>query len=67
MLDNVPRFRAKRLFNGEYVEGCLIMREFGCFVYILTDDNFNHMITDMHGNCNCKLIRVLEYSVEQIR
>lgn len=68
MIDKVPRFRAKKLSNGEYVEGCLIMSEGSYFAYILTDENFSHMTTDIHGDgdCNCKLIRVLDYSVEQI-
>lgn len=69
MIDKIPRFRAKRQSDGEYVEGCLIMREGSYFAYILTDENFAHMIIDIHGDgdCNCKLIRVLEHSVEQIR
>ena len=68
MLKNTPRFRAKRMTDGEYVEGSLLMQEGSCFVYILTDDNFNHMITDdLSGDCKCKLVRVLQYSVEQIR
>ena len=68
MLEKTPRFRGKRMTDGEYVEGCLIMREGSCFTYILTDDGFDHMFNDdLTGDCKCKLVRVLEYSVEQIR
>ena len=59
MLEKTPRFRAKRMTDGEYVEGCLIMHEGSPFTYILTDD--------LTGDCKCKLVRVLEHSVEQIR
>ena len=62
MIDKVPRFRAKRMTDGEYVEGCLIMSESSIFVYILTDENFGRMITDdLSGDCHCKLVRVLEH------
>lgn len=68
MLEKTPRFRAKRMTDGEYVEGCLIMREGSPFTYILTDDGFNYMITDdLTGDCKCKLVRVLGHSVEQIQ
>ena len=68
MLEKTPRFRAKRMTDGEYVEGCLIMHEGSPFTYILTDDGYNYMITDdLTGDCKCKLVRVLEYSVEQIQ
>ena len=68
MLEKTPRFRARRMTDGEYVEGCLIMREGGYFTYILTDDGFDHMFNDdLTGDCKCKLVRVLENSVEQIR
>lgn len=54
--------------DGEYVEGCLIMHEGSPFTYILTDDGFDHMFNnDLTGDCKCKLVRVLEHSVEQIR
>ena len=54
--------------DGEYVEGCLIMREGNPFTYILTDDGFNYMITDdLAGDCKCKLVRVMGNSVEQIQ
>lgn len=68
MIEKTPRFRARRMTDGEYVEGCLIMREGSCFTYILTDDGFNYMITDdLTGDCKCKLVRVLGHSVEQIQ
>lgn len=68
MLEKTPRFRAKRMTDGEYVEGCLIMHEGSPFTYILTDDGFNYMITDdLTGDCKCKLVRVLGHSVEQIQ
>lgn len=68
MLEKTPRFRARRITDGEYVEGCLIMREGSCFTYILTDDGFDHMFNDdLTGDCKCKLVRVLGHSVEQIR
>lgn len=47
MLKKTPRFRAKRLTDGEYVEGCLIMHEGSCFAYILTDDGFNYMFSQL--------------------
>lgn len=66
-MNKVPRFRAKRMSDGEYVEGSLIMREAWCFTYILTDENHNRMVVDdVTGDCSCKLVRVLEHSVEQI-
>lgn len=68
MVESVPRFRAKRMTDGEYVEGCLIMHEGSPFTYILTDDGFNYMFNDdLAGDCKCKLVRVFEYSVEQIQ
>ena len=68
MLEKTPRFRARRMTDGEYVEGCLIMHEGSPFTYILTDDGYNYMITDnLTGDCKCKLVRVLGHSVEQIR
>lgn len=68
MLKKTPRFRAKRLTDGEYVEGCLIMHEGSCFAYILTDDGFNYMFNDdLTGDCKCKMVRVMENSVEQIQ
>ena len=68
MLEKTPRFKAKRMTDGEYVEGCLIMHEGSPFTYILTDDGYNHMITDdLTGDCKCKLVRVLGHSVEQIQ
>lgn len=66
-MNKVPRFRAKRMSDGEYVEGSLLMNECSCFTYILTDENFNWMVVDdATGDCSCKLVRVLEHSVEQI-
>ena len=66
-MNKVPRFRAKRMSDGEYVEGSLIMRDARCFTYILTDENYNWMVVDdVTGDCSCKLVRVLEHSVEQI-
>lgn len=69
MLEKTPRFRARRMTDGEYVEGCLIMHEGSPFTYILTDDGFNYYMTtdDLTGDCKCKLVRVLGHSVEQIR
>ena len=68
MLEKTPRFRAKRMTDGEYVEGCLIIREGSCFTYILTDEGFNYMFNDdLTGDCKCKFVRVLGYSVEQIQ
>ena len=66
-MSKVPRFRAKRMSDGEYVEGSLLMNECSCFTYILTDENFNWMVVDgVTGDCSCKLLRVLEHSLEQI-
>lgn len=61
MIDKVPRFRAKRQSDGEYVEGSY-------FAYILTDDNFSHMTTDIAigSDCRCKLVRIMENTIEQI-
>lgn len=68
MVEKTPRFRARRMTDGKYVEGCLIMREGSCFVYMLTDEGFDHMFNDdLTGDCKCKLVRVLEHSVEQIQ
>ena len=68
MLEKTPRFRARRMTDGEYVEGCLIMHEGSCFTYILTDDGFDHMFNDdLTGDCKCKMVRVLGHSVEQIQ
>ena len=54
--------------DGEYVEGCLIMREGSCFTYILTDDGFDYMFNDdLTGDCKCKMVRVMGNSVEQIQ
>lgn len=68
MIDKVPRFRAKRQSDGEYVEGSLIMREGSYFAYILTDDNFSHMTTDIAtgSDCRCKLVRIMENTIGQI-
>ena len=68
----IPRFRAMRLSDGEWIEGSLIMSaKYLPFVYILTDDAFGGMYVDDTGtnndnNCSCKLVRVLANSVEQI-
>ena len=68
MLEKTPRFRARRMTDGEYVEGCLIMHEGSPFTYILTDDGFNYMFNDdLTGDCKCKMVRVMENSVEQIQ
>ena len=69
MINKVPRFRAKRQSDGKYVEGCLIMREGRYFAYILTDDNFAHMTTDIDtgSDCRCKLVRIMENTIERIR
>ena len=68
MIDKVPRFRAKRQSDGEYVEGCLIMHKDSYFAYILTDENFAHMTTDIvtGSDCRCKLVRIMENTIEQI-
>lgn len=68
MLKKTPRFKAKRMTDGKYVEGCLIMLEGSPFTYILTDEGFDYMFNDdLTGDCKCKLVRVLGHSVEQIR
>lgn len=66
----IPRFRAMRLSDGEWIEGSLIMSaKYLPFVYILTDKAFGYMCVDEtnnDNNCSCKLVRVLAKSVEQI-
>ena len=66
----IPRFRAMRLSDGEWIEGSLIMSsKYLPFVYILTDEAFGGMCVDEtnnENNCSCKLVRVLAKSVEQI-
>lgn len=66
MKENIGLFRANRLDNGEVVEGNLIYRKGHSFAYILTVDNINKIMVDTDGNCTCKLVRVMEKSIERI-
>lgn len=66
MKENIGLFRANRLDNGEVVEGNLIYRKGYSFAYILTVDNINKIMVDTNGNCTCKLVRVMEKSIERI-
>lgn len=66
MKENIGLFRASRLDNGEVVEGNLIYRKGHSFAYILTVDNINKIMVDTDGNCTCKLVRVMEKSIERI-
>lgn len=61
-------YLARRMDNGEVVEGNLIHKEGSPFCYILTSENFDRMIVDElnNGETQCNLIRVIEKSVEQI-
>ena len=45
------------------------MRDGSYFAYILTDENFVHMTTYIAtgSNCRCKLIRIMDNTIEQIR
>ena len=66
MKENIGFFRANRLDNGEVVEGNLIYCKGHSFAYILTADNIGRIVVDADGNCTCKLIRVMEKSIERI-
>ena len=66
MKENIGLYRANRLDNGEVVKGNLIYRKGYSFAYILTVDNINKIMVDTNGNCTCKLIRVMEKSIERI-
>ena len=66
MKENIGLFRANRLDNGEVVEGNLIYRKGHSFAYILTVDNINKIMVDTDGNCTCKLVRVMEKSIQRI-
>ena len=66
MKENIGLFRANRLDNGEVVEGNLIYHKGHMFAYILTVDNINKIMVDEDGNCTCKLVRVMEKSIERI-
>lgn len=66
MKENIGLYRANRLDNGEVVEGNLIYRKGYSFAYILTVDNINKIMVDIDGNCTCKLVRVMEKSIQRI-
>lgn len=66
MKENIGLYRANRLDNSEVVEGNLIYRKGYSFAYILTVDNINKIMVDTNGNCTCKLVRVMEKSIERI-
>ena len=66
MKENIGLYRANRLDNGEVVEGNLIYRKGYSFAYILTADNINKIMVDEDGKCTCKLVRVMEKSIECI-
>ena len=66
MKENLGLFRANRLDNGEVVEGNLIYRKGHLFSYILPVDDIGRIVVDTDGNCTCKLIRVMEKSIERI-
>ena len=66
MKENIAFFRANRLDNGEVVEGNLIYCKGYSFAYILTFDNINKIMVDTDGNCTCKLVRVMEKSIQRI-
>lgn len=66
MKENIGLFRANRLDNGEVVEGNLIYRKGHSFAYIFTVDNINKIMVDEDGNCTCKLVRVMEKSIQRI-
>lgn len=66
MKENIGLFRANRLDNGEVVEGNLIYLKGHSFAYILTVDNIGRIVVDADGNCTCKLIRVMEKSIQRI-
>lgn len=58
-------YSAKRMDNGEIVEGNLIYKEGSPFAYILTPANYDKMIVDElnNGKTSCNLIRVMESSI----
>ena len=66
MKENIGLFRANRLDNGEVVEGNLIHFKGYSFAYILPADNIGRIVVDADGNCTCKLVRVMEKSIECI-
>lgn len=66
MKENIGLYKANRLDNGEVVEGNLIYRKGHSFAYILTVDNINKIMVDTDGNCTCKLVRVMEKSIQRI-
>lgn len=66
MKENIGLYRANRLDNGEVVEGNLIYRKGYSFAYILSADNIGRIVVDADGNCTCKLIRVMEKSIQRI-
>lgn len=61
-------YLARRMDNGEVIEGNLIYKEGNPFVYILTHENYDKMRVDElnEGETHCNLIRVIGESVEQI-
>ncbi|MCD7725847.1 MAG: hypothetical protein LUI12_09940 [Clostridiales bacterium] len=59
-------YSAKRMDNGETVEGNLIYMQ-SAFAYILTKENYNKMIiNDESETEHCQLIRVMERSIRQV-
>lgn len=62
----IGKYSAKRMDNGDVVEGNLIFVPGDPFSYILTKENKDRMIVDDFGKCECFLIRVLEYSIKQL-
>lgn len=66
MKENIGLYRANRLDNGEVVEGNLIYRKGYSFAYILPADNIGRIVVDEDGNCTCKLVRVMEKSIQRI-
>lgn len=66
MKENIGLFRANRLDNGEVVEGNLIHLKGYSFAYILPADNIGRIVVDTDGNSTCKLVRVMEKSIQRI-
>ena len=66
MKENIGLYRANRLDNGEVVEGNLIYCKGYSFAYILPADSIGRIVVDTDGNCTCKLIRVMEKSIQRI-
>ena len=60
-------YSARRIDNGEIIEGNLICKKGSPFCYILTNENFDHMIVDElnNGFTYCSLIRVMEHTVKR--